>query len=37
MVAYSAGSNSAQTPSLERKSGIPLSVETPAPVKTTQG
>src|SRR6266550_942988 len=35
--AYSAGSNSAQIPVGERRSGIPLSVETPAPVRTTHG
>ena len=35
--AYSSGSNSAQSPLGERKSGIPLSVRTPAPVSTTQG
>src|SRR3954452_10402867 len=31
------GSYSAHRPVRERKSGIPLSVETPAPVRTTQG
>src|SRR6185312_4057160 len=35
--AYSIGSTSAQIPVGERKSGIPLSVETPAPVRTTHG
>ena len=35
MVATSIGSNSAQMPVAERKSGIPLSVETPAPVSAT--
>src|SRR5207249_4155503 len=34
---YSSGSNFAQSPVGERKSGIPLSVLTPAPVSTTQG
>src|SRR5215210_6366112 len=37
MVAYSIGSYCAQIPPLERKSGIPLSVLTPAPVRTTHG
>src|SRR5437016_2173155 len=31
------GSTSAQIPVGERKSGIPLSVDTPAPVRTTHG
>ena len=35
--AYSIGSTCAQMPVGERKSGIPLSVETPAPVRTTHG
>ena len=35
--ATSRGSTSAQIPVGERKSGIPLSVETPAPVRTTHG
>ena len=34
MVAYSIGSYWAQRPVRERKSGIPLSVEMPAPVST---
>src|SRR4051812_34691103 len=37
MVAYSIGSYSAQSPVRDRKSGIPDSVDTPAPVRTTQG
>src|SRR3954471_17123816 len=37
MVAYSIGSYSAQIPVGERKSGMPLSVEIPAPVRTTHG
>src|SRR6266516_1965302 len=37
MVAYSMGSYCAQIPVGDRKSGIPLSVETPAPVRTTHG
>src|SRR5215472_2692604 len=37
MVAYWRGSYRAQIPDGERKSGIPLSVVTPAPVNTTQG
>ena len=36
IVAYSIGSYCAQMPVGERKSGMPLSVETPAPVRTTQ-
>src|SRR5215208_1496900 len=36
MVAYSIGSYCAHMPVGERKSGMPLSVETPAPVRTTQ-
>ena len=35
--ATSSGSTSAQIPVGERKSGMPLSVEMPAPVSTTQG
>jgi hypothetical protein len=34
---YSSGSNCAHRPDGERKSGIPLSVEQPAPVRTTHG
>ena len=37
IVAYSIGSYCVQMPVRERKSGIPLSVETPAPVRTTHG
>jgi hypothetical protein len=37
MVAYSIGSYVAQIPVGDRKSGMPLSVETPAPVRTTHG
>src|SRR5438309_3510406 len=37
MVAYSIGSYAAQIPLGERKSGMPLSVEIPAPVSTTHG
>jgi hypothetical protein len=37
MDATSNGSTSAQIPVGERKSGIPLSVEIPAPVRTTHG
>jgi hypothetical protein len=37
MVAYSIGSYLVQMPVRDRKSGIPLSVETPAPVRTTHG
>jgi acyl-CoA thioester hydrolase len=37
MVAYSIGSYRAQIPVGDRKSGMPLSVEIPAPVSTTQG
>ena len=37
MVAYSIGSYFVQMPVLDRKSGMPLSVETPAPVRTTHG
>jgi hypothetical protein len=37
MDAYSSGSNCAQRPVGERKSGMPLSVEIPAPLRTTQG
>ena len=37
MVAYSIGSYFAQIPVGERKSGMPLSVEIPAPVSTTHG
>ena len=37
MVAYSSGSYCAQIPVGERKSGIPDSVLTPAPVSTTHG
>ena len=37
MCATSNGSCLAQMPSAERKSGIPDSVLTPAPVRTTQG
>jgi hypothetical protein len=37
IVAYSIGSYRAQMPVGDRKSGIPLSVETPAPVSTTHG
>src|SRR5690349_8710683 len=37
MVAYSIGSNSAHRPVGDRKSGIPDSVEIPAPVSTTHG
>ena len=37
MVAYSIGSYFAQMPVGDRKSGMPLSVEMPAPVRTTHG
>src|ERR671922_350104 len=37
MVAYSIGSYCAQIPVGERKSGMPLSVEIPAPLRTTAG
>src|SRR3954468_11156414 len=37
MGAYSIGSYSAQIPVGERKSGMPFSVEIPAPVRTTHG
>src|SRR5215203_319081 len=37
MVAYSIGSYCAQIPPGDRKSGMPDSVETPAPARTTHG